>query len=59
MIEFERTNEKGDRVKAYTHKSYLSNQYNSEITRLQQRNQTWSGVAMYGTTILTYWVYIN
>jgi len=31
MIEFERTNEKGDRVTAYTHKNYLSTHYNSEI----------------------------
>jgi len=29
MIEFERTNEKGDRVTAFTHRNYLSNNYNS------------------------------
>lgn len=29
MIEFERTNEKGETVKAFTHKGYLSEQYNN------------------------------
>ena len=59
MIAFERTNEKGDKVTAYTHQNYLSGNFNSEIQRLQQRNQTWSGVALYGTTILSYWVFYN
>ena len=59
MIEFERTNEKGDKVTAYTHRNYLSQRFNSEIERLQQRNQTWAGVALYGTTILSYWVFSN
>lgn len=56
MIEFERTNEKGDRVKAYTHKSFLSSQYDTEVTRLEKKYQTWSGVTFYGTAILSYWV---
>ena len=59
MIEFERTNEKGDKVTAYTHRNYLSGNFNSEIQRLQSRNQTWVGVALYGTTILSYWVFCN
>lgn len=59
MIEFERTNEKGDRVKAYTHQSYLSQHFNSEITSLKSKYQTYSSVAWYGTTIVTYWVFIE
>jgi hypothetical protein len=56
MIEFQRTNEKGETVKAYTHKSYLSSQYESEISKLQKKSQTWSNVTLYGTTIISYWV---
>lgn len=56
MIEFERITEKGEKVKAYTHNSYLSKEFTSQIQQLQSRNQTWSGVACYGTTILSYWV---
>ncbi len=59
MIEFERTNEKGDKVKAYTHQSYLSHQFNSQITGLKSKYQTYSSVVLYGTTIATYWVYIH
>ncbi len=56
MIEFERTNEKGDRVKAYTHQSYLSHHFNSEINRLKSKYQTWSNTTFFATTIATYWV---
>lgn len=56
MIEFERINEKGDRVKAYTHKSYLSSHYDQEVSKIESRNQTWTNVTFYGTGIISYWV---
>lgn len=56
MIEFEKTNDKGERLKAYTHKSYLSKAYNSEILSIEKRNQNTINVIFYGTTILSYWV---
>lgn len=34
MIEFEKINDKGEKLKAYTHRNYLSKFYNSEICAL-------------------------
>lgn len=56
MIEFEKITEKGEKVKAYTHNAYLSSDFTSKIQALQSRNQTYTSVACYGTTILSYWV---
>ena len=56
MIEIERTNEKGDKVVAFTHQNYLSSHFSSEIDRLTKKYQTTSNVVMYGTTIASYWV---
>lgn len=56
MIEFEKVNEKGERLKAYTHQNYLSKSYTSEICNLERRNQTIINVIFYGTTIVSYWV---
>lgn len=57
MIQFERTNEKGDIVTAYTHENYLSGHFKSEMDRVVKKSQTWAGVVMYGTTIASYWVF--
>jgi hypothetical protein len=57
MIQFERTNEKGDKVTAYTHENYLSGHFKSEMDRVVKKSQTWAGVVMYGTTIASYWVF--
>lgn len=56
MIEFDRINEKGDKVKAYTHKSYLSSNYDQEVSKIESRNHTWTNVTFYGTGIISYWV---
>ena len=57
MIQFERTNEKGDKVAAYTHENYLSGHFKSERKRVLKKYQTWASVVMYGTTIASYWVF--
>jgi hypothetical protein len=59
MIHFERTNEKGDKVTAYTHENYLSGHFKSEMDRVLKKYKTWAGVVMYGTTIASYWVFIH
>jgi hypothetical protein len=59
MIQFERTNEKGDKVTAYTHENYLSGHFKSEMDRVVKKYQTWAGVVMYGTTIASYWVFMH
>jgi hypothetical protein len=54
MIEVQRTNEKGEKIVAYTHQNYLSSHFKSEIDRVTKKYSTISYFIMFGTIIATY-----
>ena len=58
MIEFEKINDKGEKITAYTHKNFLSKHYNEEIVKAELGNKKVAATSFWATGILTYFVYI-